>query len=303
MNASSELTNKWRAAAIFRAFSDVVVADYDNGGSVQKCWVPRHAADQTTGKIIANRNTYKKLRICGRSHQAHDVVLSLINNRLIETEIGEIGMHFCNNPACRNPLHLKPGNQVENMRYAVACGRTAKAARNGHITCPGRTPRGDTHPHSQLKGARRQTAVELLKKYQNQRGHPKAISDYLNVSRYTIYNLKRTKAHLGADVGITDIELKFQRWVRGAKRNRNMPRTELEKVIQIIRQRFHETPDHERTGMRMELAEGYGYSSAWILKILKRNVYDDIATDIPKPEFFGIGSRNHGKIKTGEEMK
>ena len=40
-------------------------------------------------------------------------------------------MHKCNNRKCVNPDHLRPGSQLENMRLAVAQGRTAAGARNG----------------------------------------------------------------------------------------------------------------------------------------------------------------------------
>ena len=288
----------FRAEVMVRLFSDLRIGNYDNGGGLYRdCWVPTSAVDGS-GQIIPARNTYRKVTVRGRGYQAHDAVLILINDRFFRD--GEIGMHLCNNPACVNPIHLMLGNAPLNSAHAKECGRLATGERNGHSTCPGRTPRGDLHYRSQLKGAARQTALELLKKYCNEPGFADAIADYLNVSVHAIYYLKRIGAHLAPAVTVSDLELTLNPWVPKKEQRPKPSREELERIVREIRQTYHDTPEYARTGMVIKLADEYCYCVAWIRKILRRDAYAEIAPDIPRPDSYGIGTRRHEKLKSGE---
>ena len=291
------LTLRWRSEALFRLFNNIEIANRDNGGSVNNCWVPKHVVAPGTSQIDPAKNIYYKVTICGRNYQAHDAVLSLVHNRPLVK--GEVGQHLCNNPACRNPIHLELGTQKDNMAHAIKCGRVATGSTNGHTTCPDQTPRRDNHYRSRLKGDRRRIALELLKKYDKERGGPKAIAAYLEVSPHIIYNIRRSKDHLSQEVKVSCIELSIKRWGAGA--NKKLDRSDLENIVRAIRQRFHDTPDHARTGMIIQIAQEFDYSDHYIKQLLKRTAHDDIAKDIPVPDFFGIGTRGYGKKQNCEE--
>lgn len=289
------LTPEFRAEAMLRLHRDVVFAERDSGGiGVEgQCLVPSHVVMPGTNQIDPAKNTYQKVMINGVSYQAHSAILALVLNRHLEKD--EVGMHLCNNPACRNPTHIKLGTMKDNMEYAVACKRIASGERNGHVTCPEKTPQGETHYNNRLKGERLETALSLLKKYDAIRGAVGAIAAYIGTTTGTLYNLTRNKRHLAPDVGDTDIELEIKKWVPRDEKPPEPVKPDLEKVVREIRQRFHETPDYNRAIMLEVLAKVYDYTPTWIRKIVKRDVYRNIAQDIPVPENMGIGTRCHPK--------
>ena len=291
MSAHPPMTETWRVEALSRLYRNVVIAELNSGSRLRRCLVPKHVVIPGTNKIDPLLNDYQKVNICKRSYQAHEAMLALILGRHLDLEKGEITMHMCNNPACREPSHLKVGTMTENMEYAVACKRIATGERNGHTTCPEQTPRGDTHYNNRLKGEDLRVALELMKKYDGDRGAPLAIAKYVGTTKYTIDNLKRKGRHLGPDVGDTDIELKFERWVPKAKKGPEPVWADRETVMRAIRQRFHDCPDHARFAMIGSLANEFGYCKTWIRRILERKEYPTIAEDIPVPTYFGIGSR------------
>jgi hypothetical protein len=301
MSTPEPLTPTWRVEAMSRLLKGTVTAELNNGGHVQGCFVPEAVVDPETGLINPALNTYQKVNVCGVSYQAHAAKLAITLNRHLEP--GEIATHLCNNPACRSPEHITLGTQKQNMEYAVECNRIARGTRNGHSTCPEKTPRGDTHYRSHLRGNERQIALELIKKYRNQRGYALALAEYLEVSKDTIYNLARTKDYLASDVAISDIELSFGGWVPRKEQKYHKPSLDdLEKIVRAIRQGFHDSPDYAKATMMTYLAHEYDYSEAWIRKILKRDVYPKMAEGIPIPTYFGIGSRRHNNGKFTEDL-
>ncbi len=53
--------------------------------------------------------------------------------------------HECDNRICCNPHHLFLGTNDDNMADMVEKNRTANGKRNGHVTKPDRTSRGESH--------------------------------------------------------------------------------------------------------------------------------------------------------------
>ena len=291
-----QLTPEFRAEALFRLFQGLGVASRNNGTPLRACWVPVEAIDQKTGEILESKNDYQKVRICGRSYEAHVAVLILVNNRFPirgrGPDLDEVGMHQCNNPACRNPLHLKLGSCQQDSNHKVSCGRAAAGPTNGHSTKPEATPRGNLMPHCKLREPMRSEAVSLLKKYCGQRGFARAIAKHCGTTEGIIYSLKRNEAHLEPGVPDTDIELDLKKWMR---RENSIEKQPILPVIREIRQRFHEAPIAERSGLLMQFEGEYARSGVWIRRVLAQSFYPDATPEIPIPENFGIGRRNRKK--------
>ncbi len=295
------LTPEWRADALYRLFRGVKTASKDSGTSLRDCLVPVEATDPTTGELIAEKNTYQKVRIMGRNYQAHVAVLMLVHNRHAIRNRGkehnEVGMHLCNNPACRNPAHLKFGTSREDSAYKVACGRAPSGDLNGHSTMPDRTPRGDGHYNTRLKGERRVTAIELIKKYGHLQGYAPAIAEFLGCTLATIHELKRKGAHLNPEVKESEIELTFS--ARPTRKARSaIPKKSADvrrRIAGEIRRRFNDAPLDERSGLLLQFEAEYGFTGASIRNILKREIYPDVAPEIPIPTEWGIGRRKSFK--------
>jgi len=298
-----QLTAEWRAEAIFRLFNGIGIADRNNGTPLKGCWVPLEAIDSETGEILAERNNYCQVRINGENYPAHVAVLMLVHNRPPirngGPEVNEVGMHMCNNPACRNPIHLKFGTSQDDSTYKVECGRAPSGPSNGHSTKPWATKKGDTHYNSRLKGEQRKLALQLLKKYVHHRGAVRAIAEYLKTTATTIYNLKRKGAHLDPSMEDTTVVLDISAWKPIAEKQQKSKSTyeERRRIAAEIRRRFHGAPLAERSGLLLQMETGYEYSSAWIRKILKRAVFEDVAPEIPIPTEWGIGRRQSFKRK------
>jgi hypothetical protein len=95
------------------------------------CWL------WTAGK---DKDGYGKFQITGRGPtktsgpvqkhvRAHRLAWELRNGPVPS---GMVLMHSCDNPACCNPSHLKPGTQGENRADNVAKNRDAFGERNGN---------------------------------------------------------------------------------------------------------------------------------------------------------------------------
>lgn len=91
-----------------------------------QCWIWPLAKD---------RDGYGTLKVAGKSIKAHRAVVSLFYPYHTQT----IVRHLCNNPACINPVHLRPGTAKENAADRVAAGRGGNLAgeNNGRakLTC------------------------------------------------------------------------------------------------------------------------------------------------------------------------
>ncbi len=87
----------------------------------------------------ADKHGYGRLTWNGRSVLAHRLSY--------ECERGPIpkGLHLlhrCDNPACINPDHLRPGTQAENVADMMAKGRESRAPRPYH--------RGEGNPNNRI---------------------------------------------------------------------------------------------------------------------------------------------------------
>lgn len=303
------LTEAWRQEAVLRLFQGIDIASLNNGTSLRDCWVPDEALDASTGEILPSKNTYQQVRILGRSYPAHTAVLMLIHNRHAKrgygNDVDEVGMHLCNNPACRNGLHLKFGTRKEDSEYKVRCGRAPSGESNGHKTKPERTHREDNHYNTRLKGEDRKEALRLIKKYCHVRGYAAAIAEYLGTTEHTIYNLKREGLHLDDAVEISAIELDIAAWTKKKDRpcqpKNDAPTRRL--IAGQIRRRFLEATVHERSGLLLQFEQEFSYTGAWIRKILKRDIFPEVEPEIPVPTEWGVGRRSSFKHrpKGGQE--
>lgn len=86
-----------------------------------------------------NEHGYGKFGVTpSSSKRAHRVAWTLAGNSLSDDEKL---LHSCDNPACVNPAHLRPGTQAENLADMRARGRGI---------------RGETHPNSKLTAEKAQ---------------------------------------------------------------------------------------------------------------------------------------------------
>jgi|GEM_PF-1746418 len=289
-------TPEFRAEALFRLFQGIGIASKNNGTPLQSCWVPVEAIDQETGEILECKNDYQQVRIGGRTYPAHVAVLILVNNRYPirgrGPQFDEVGMHLCNNPACRNPKHLRFGTHKEDSDYKVRCGRAPSGPDNGHSTKPAATRKEESHYRTRLKGKQRIEALELLKKYAERRGSVPKIADRMGVDRGVIDYMKRNGFHLAPDIRESDIELTITPWTKGRTKIK-YDRAKRCEIAKEIRERFHRAQPLERTSLLLQMPTEYAYTPTWIRKILNRNVYTEVAPEIPIPDNFGIGRRIH----------
>jgi hypothetical protein len=74
------------------------------------------------------------VKVGGRSGKVlytHRIACEAFKQLLIP---GDIVMHQCNTPRCCNPLHLKVGDQSENMKYAYQTGAAGRQVFTGGIS-------------------------------------------------------------------------------------------------------------------------------------------------------------------------
>ena len=60
------------------------------------------------------------------THRAHRLAIIHFKGRRMTPKM--VGKHLCNNPPCINPMHLRGGTQISNIRQCVREGRH----RNGY---------------------------------------------------------------------------------------------------------------------------------------------------------------------------
>ncbi len=299
-NADKCVTPEWRTEAIVRLFGRFVLASKENGSPLKDCWVPPHVVDPETGEIIEEKNRYQHVMINNIQYSAHVAVLTIKENRFPirnrGKEYNEVGMHLCNNPACRNPLHLKYGTNKEDSEHKVSCGRAPSGEKNGHSTKPEQTPRGDTHYRSRLTGDAKKTACELLKKYGHRHRYAIIIGNYLGVPSSTIHYLKRIGIHLKDGVALSPIELDFTS--RPGKSNVQTASIEVkQKMVIEMRTRFNEAPISERSHLLDKFEKEFGITNVTVRKYLSQKMFPDLTPNIPIPTEWGIGRRKSFKHK------
>lgn len=90
-----------------------------HSGQPSECWSWQGGKD---------KDGYGVFKLGGKSIKAHRAVASLFY-----PQPQPVVRHICNNPACVNPTHLRPGTQLDNAQDRVAAGRGGDLAgvRNG----------------------------------------------------------------------------------------------------------------------------------------------------------------------------
>lgn len=84
-----------------------------------------------------NKYGYGVRRFNGRTQLAHRVAYCEANSTSIESILGMVVLHTCDNPACVNPEHLVLGTQADNIADMDRKGRR-------------RMPAGEEHPRAKI---------------------------------------------------------------------------------------------------------------------------------------------------------
>jgi hypothetical protein len=90
---------------------------------------------------------YGRIKLNGKAYPAHRLSWEIHYGPIPS---GLCVCHKCDNPPCTNPDHLFLGTHADNQHDCFLKGRRAKGLKNGKYTRPNRTPRGETHPRSNL---------------------------------------------------------------------------------------------------------------------------------------------------------
>lgn len=100
---------------------------------------------------IAGKNDgrYGLMTLGGKNIKAHRFSWMLVNGAIPDLTGKGIHktfiLHRCDNPACVNPAHLRPGTHADNMREAVERERTPKGDETGPRLHPECMPTGEDH--------------------------------------------------------------------------------------------------------------------------------------------------------------
>ena len=98
------------------------------------CWIWNGGRDQ---------DGYGICKSDGRNRRATHIALELSQNIMVPK--GALVMHYCDNPPCVRPSHLKIGTPKLNSEDMVAKGRSCVGNRNPSRIYPERLPRGSKH--------------------------------------------------------------------------------------------------------------------------------------------------------------
>ena len=71
---------------------------------------------------------YGIFSIRSKTYRAHRLIWQVYNN---QSANGLTIAHWCDNPSCVNPSHLRGGDHLDNVRDRDQKGRQAKGSRNG----------------------------------------------------------------------------------------------------------------------------------------------------------------------------
>jgi hypothetical protein len=97
----------------------------DCEGGLNACW-PWLSSKYTTG--------YGRFKYKHKEYLAHRFAYAFFWDKQLETI--QVVMHTCDNPSCCNPLHLKAGTQLENMKDKMAKGRFSNGIRKNKNNKP-----------------------------------------------------------------------------------------------------------------------------------------------------------------------
>lgn len=109
-------TKGWRSRTPTERFFGLI----EPPGNSVSCWFWR-------GSI--KPNGYGEFYLNGRKTQPHRFSWQLHHGK--PWPEGLDAMHSCDNRACVNPLHIKPGTRLENMQDAKAKGRIFDLGKHG----------------------------------------------------------------------------------------------------------------------------------------------------------------------------
>jgi len=93
-------------------------------------------------KCSTFHNGYGQFKVQQRNLRAHRVAWEITRGGIPD---GLFVLHYCDNPRCCNPNHLRLGTHRENMADMQRKGRAASGDQNGSRLYPDRLVRGDAH--------------------------------------------------------------------------------------------------------------------------------------------------------------
>lgn len=116
--------------------------------SPDSCWLWVRSMD---------RDGYGQVRYDGKMRRATHVAWYLTYGTWPMRQL----LHSCDNPPCVQPLHLREGSNLDNVRDRDERGRTARGDRHGFRLHPHRAPRGERNAAARLS-ARKVRQLRVL---------------------------------------------------------------------------------------------------------------------------------------------
>lgn len=147
------------------------VPDGINVKNLNQCLIPLNYKIGKKGYISCKKEGFCKL---------HRYTYYLNNNdglspeKWREKNKNKVVMHSCDNPSCINPIHLKIGTQIDNIKDRVKKGRSAYYEKNGNVKLSHRD-------------------VEFIRYYYGKRTI-RELSEFFDVCRETIQRIAKTKS-------------------------------------------------------------------------------------------------------------